>query len=52
MFVSSLPLQQGVEQVQHHGAVLATIEGYAQLLKPAVRAKVVRPNFTTTTCHY
>ena len=42
MFVSSLLLQQGVEQIKHHCAVLATIEGYAQLLKPAVRAKAVR----------
>ena len=37
--MSSLPLQQGVEQIQHHGAVLTTIEGYAQLLKSAIKAQ-------------
>ena len=37
--MSSLPLQQGVQQIQHHGAVLTTIEGYAQLLKSAIKAQ-------------
>ena len=40
--LSSLLLQQGVEKIKHHGAVLATIEGYAQLLKSAVRANAVK----------